>query len=181
MKQLGMEIRRLRRDRGYTLNDVASRTGLSASMLSMLERGLAGPSIGTLVAVSSALGVQMAELFHAEKQVAGPVLRHGDQMVVQTGPGITRRIVSSDDANGIEVSVLELEPGSDTGVKPVRHSGQEYALVLEGAFVVTLGEDVYELEEGDGMTFDARQPHAFANASSRPVRIVLVALNRSAG
>lgn len=180
MKHIGVEIRRLRRERGYTLNEVATRTGLSASMLSMLERGLAGPSIGTLVAVSSALGVHMAELFNMDPGPSGPVLRHQDQVVVQSGPGITRRVINADDANGIEISVLDLEPGSDTGVKPVQHAGQEYLLVLAGSIDATLDEDVFDLETGDGMTFDASRPHAFANSGSTTSRIVLVALTASA-
>jgi transcriptional regulator with XRE-family HTH domain len=178
MKQLGAEIRRLRRARGHTLGDVASRAGVSTSMLSMLERGLAGASIGTLVAVSSALGVQMAELFHVDSGNSGPVQRRSDQVVVQTSPGITRRVVNGDEGNGVEMSILELEPGSDTSAKPIRHSGQEYLLVLEGPVTTTLSDDLYHLDTGDGMTFDAEQPHIFTNSGTTSARMVLVALAR---
>ncbi|MCW2756672.1 MAG: puuR 2, partial [Nocardioidaceae bacterium] len=63
VRLVGTKVRARRRLQGLTLKDISARTGLSSSMLSMLERGVANASVGTLVSVASALGVHMAELF----------------------------------------------------------------------------------------------------------------------
>src|SRR5271165_1488673 len=64
---IGRNIRRLRNERGLTLQALADQTQLSASMLSLLERGKTGPSIGTLVVIASALGAQMSDLIDGER------------------------------------------------------------------------------------------------------------------
>src|SRR5580692_2541023 len=70
LQVVGASIRMARKRRRMTLQDLASQTGVSVSMLSMLERGVATPSIGTLVSVSSALGLHMAQLFQDSSALA---------------------------------------------------------------------------------------------------------------
>src|SRR5262245_2287797 len=79
VRAVGASIRAARKRRRLTLQDLADRTGVSISMLSMLERGVASPSIGTLVSVSSALGLHMAQLFQdPAAQPPSPVRRLAD-------------------------------------------------------------------------------------------------------
>jgi quercetin dioxygenase-like cupin family protein len=176
LRRVGSQIRRLRGSRGLTLQDVAVRTGLSVSMLSMVERGLAGASIGTLVAVASALGVHMSDLFEPQGGTASPVVPLDGQMVVKTVSGVLRRVAHHDRAHGLEMVVNEFPPGTSSGADPVRHVGVEYGLVLEGRLVVEVDQERYELHTGDAITYDSQRPHVIINEGPDVARAVWVNL-----
>ncbi|WP_165521925.1 helix-turn-helix domain-containing protein [Micromonospora zingiberis] len=173
-RDLGREIRRIRSERGLTLLDVANLTGLSVSMLSMLERGRTGVSVGSLVAVSSALGVPVGELFHARPAPGATVIARADQTEITVGAGVNRRLVLADPERGIEIAELHLPPGAHTGDEPVRHEGHEYLTVLEGTLTVEIAGEIRWLANGDALHLDARQLHRFANTSDSSSRSMLV-------
>ena len=93
LSTIGRHIRQMRIEKGMTLQALADLTGLSPSMLSLLERGRTGPSIGTLVIVASALGAHMSDfLDRSEDAPEDPVVRAADQRAYQTSAGVTRRV-----------------------------------------------------------------------------------------
>lgn len=162
--RIGSKINALRRRRRLTLQALAAATRLSPSMLSLVERGKASPSLGTLLRICSALDIQMSDLFDFEPDVTrDAVVRHKDHPVFHTTDGVTRRIIRSDHARGIEFVISEFEPGaaSDTNRRP--HSGHEYGLVLKGKLVVDLDGVAHELKRGDSIGFDSTIPHRFIN------------------
>lgn len=175
---IGERIRQRRKQTGMTLNDLAARTGVSVSMLSMLERGLAGASIGTLVAVSSALGVQMRDLFeHSEDDdVDSPVVRFAQQTEVETAEGVHRRIAHQAREHGLEVAVNEYASGTSSNDLPTHHEGVEYGVVIEGSIVVELGDRRYELHPGDAIHYDSTIPHKISNENGTIARAVWVNL-----
>ncbi|WP_197420092.1 cupin domain-containing protein [Mycobacterium sp. NAZ190054] len=172
--KLGTEIRRIRLQRGLTLVDIATETGLSASMLSMLERGKTGVSVGSLVAVASALGVAVSDLFHPSKAPEPSLVRFDEQHAVTVGPGVTRRVIQRSRTNGVEVASLRLAPGAHTGVELVRHEGYEIVVVQHGRLTVQIGGVENELEAGDAISLDAGSPHRFANNGDAVSEVLLV-------
>ena len=98
---LGERIRSLRNTRGMTLGELASRTKLSVSMLSLLERGKASPSVGTLVAISSVFGVEIPELLGRPKQDRDLVVPAANQTEVETADGVLHRVLTNDQPRGI--------------------------------------------------------------------------------
>lgn len=172
IRRVGGQIRRLRAARGLKLQDVADRTGVSVSMLSMLERGVAGGSIGTLVAVSSALGVHMSDLFEHETEEKSPVRRRGDQVQVETAAGVLRRLAHHDEATGVEMVVNEYAPGTSSGVRPVHHAGTEYGIVIAGELVVEVEGARYHLTVGDAISYSSGRPHLIRNEGSETARAV---------
>ncbi|MGH2788765.1 MAG: cupin domain-containing protein [Actinomycetota bacterium] len=176
---LGTRIRGLRAQRNLTLQQLAGKTGLSSSMLSLVERGKTSPSIGTLVAICSALGVHMTDLFDTDSRLTRePVVRVADQPVIETPEGVIRRIIRTDDARGIEIVFNEYEPGTGSGASPVHHAGYEYGVVLEGKLTVEVDGHEYELRRGDSIGYDSKLPHKIENAGKRHVRAVWVNLER---
>ena len=118
-------------------------------MVSMVERGRTSPSIGTLVAIASALGVHMSELF--ELDVDGPrdaVQRADEQQVVEATGGVLRRLVQVDPRRGLELVVNEYAPGTASAVQVTHHSGYEYGYVLEGVLTVELQNTSHRIEQG---------------------------------
>lgn len=176
---IGNRIRDLRSQRNLTLQALAERTGLSSSMLSLVERGKTSPSIGTLVAISSALGAHMSDLFdnRADKQQER-VIRMADQPVYITAESVKRRIVRTDDERGIELVFNDYEPGTGSGSDLVHHSGREYGVVLEGTLTVEVNGAEYELEPGDSISYDSQLPHRIQNNGRNHVRAVWINLER---
>ncbi|MDB5315973.1 MAG: hypothetical protein JWO26_1632 [Rhodospirillales bacterium] len=177
LSTIGSSIRRLRLQRGMTLQMLATATGLSSSMLSLLERGKAGPSIGTLVVIASALDTQMAELLGAaDRGDDQPVTRRAAQQSYATAEGVQRRIMKNDTVNGIEIAINEYNPGTASAPRPVAHQGFEFGIVLEGALEITLNERTYELSEGDIVSYRSTDPHRIANPGGRKARALWVNL-----
>jgi mannose-6-phosphate isomerase-like protein (cupin superfamily) len=148
-------------------------------MLSLVERGKTSPSIGTLVAISSALGVHMADLFDDHSaQRTDPVVRAADQPVFVTAEGVKRRVLRTDDARGIEVVFNDYEPGTGAGPKPVHHTGHEYGIVLQGELTVELDGHTYRLSPGDCIAYNSDRPHKISNRGRKHVRAVWVNVDR---
>jgi transcriptional regulator with XRE-family HTH domain len=175
VREIGAQIRLLRNRAKMTLSDVSAVTGISVSMLSMLERGAAGPSIGTLVAVASALGAHMADLFEGTSTVASPTVRRAaDQLEVKTQEGVVRRVAHNDKAAGIEVVVNEYQPRTMSADAPMRHSGVEFGVVLDGAIEVEIDGETHVVGAGDAISYSSRRPHLIRNVDDRVARTVWV-------
>lgn len=175
LTDLGQRIRRLRRQRDLTLQQLGEETGLSPSMISLVERGRTSPSIGSLVAVASALRVPLKALFDdgldAEHEY---VVRHQDQTVMAPMPGVSRRTAVADSLRHIEISVNEWQPGVATEPRPARHPGFEYGLVLEGQLTVDVEGSRFVLMPGDLASYNSASPHSLHNDGDEVVRAVWV-------
>lgn len=175
---VGARIRQYRSNQGLTLKEVADRTGVSVSMLSMLERGLATASVGTLVSVASALGVHMYDLFdRGPTDPISPVKRLSEQTTMRTSEGTTRRIAHHDARSGVEMAVNEYEPGSASGDVATHHDGREFGVVVSGTVTVELDGEFHELSEGDVISYSSGRPHRIVNTGDAPARTVWVNLD----
>lgn len=176
---LGTRIRELRQLRALTLQQLSSKTGLSSSMLSLVERGKTSPSIGSLVAISSALGIHMTDLFDGNgNRTREPVVRVSDQPVYVTPEGVTRRVVRVDDVTGIEIVFNEWDPGTGSGGESTHHDGHEYGVVLEGRLLIEVDDHQYELKRGDSIGYDSRLPHRIENDGKKRARALWVNYER---
>jgi transcriptional regulator with XRE-family HTH domain len=174
---IGRNIRALRNERGLTLQALAEQTQLSPSMLSLLERGKTGPSIGTLVVIASALGAQMSDLLESDRVNGDDIVsRAADQRVYETVAGVTRRILKQDRARGVEIAMNVYKPGTASAPEPMSHEGCEFGVLLEGTLDVTVGGRSYTLQPGDLISYDSNRPHRFVNNSTSPARTLWVNL-----
>ena len=178
LRNIGTRVRALRLARNLTLKDVTRATGLSSSMLSLVERGQTSPSIGTLISICDALSIHMANLFLSEAD-AGPLIVREHQRIVRSAEGLTRRIVLDSDRLGIELTEHIYEPGSSTSPVPLHHNGSEIGLVLSGSLEVHLDGTTYTLREGDAIHFTSTTPHRFS--SHENTRTVWVNVHNPAG
>lgn len=177
--KVGHRIRELRNEQGLTLQSLAERTGLSSSMLSLVERGKASPSIGTLVAISSALSVHMIDLLNEDSpKPSEPVSRLAQQSLFVASDGVQRRVLKTDPRRGIDLVVNEYGPGTGSNGAPVHHSGYEYGIVLEGGLTVEIAGERYEMRAGDCISYDSNSPHRILNGGKRHVRVLWVNLGR---
>lgn len=177
---IGRNIRALRIANHMTLKDLAERTELSPSMLSLLERGRTAPSIGTMVVVASALDVQMSDLLHNRlAQENEPVSRAVDQPVFKTLEGASRRILKRDRKRGIEIALNEYPSGAASATEPRGHDGFEFGIAIEGKIEVTIDGRTYALEAGDVISYPSSQPHRIANPGRKPARALWLNLRNA--
>lgn len=176
---IGNQIRNLRSEKRLTLKDLGERTGVSPSMLSLVERGKTSPSIGTLVAISSALGVHMSDLIVDDDGSSEELVsRHKDQDAFTTSLGVQRRILRVDRIRGVEIAVNEYEPETGSALSPTHHPGYEYGVVLKGRLTVELeGEEKHELRTGDLISYSSTVPHRIWNHTSGHVRALWINLD----
>ncbi|KKK60228.1 hypothetical protein LCGC14_3026470 [marine sediment metagenome] len=162
--ELGGTIRKIRKGKLLTLNDVAHMTNLTQSLLSQIENNKAQPSIASLMAISKALNTPIAYFFDQDdNHTESPVLRSSERPVVHTNSGITYYLLSPNvEAVQIEMLYAEYEKGSSTEVMHT-HSGYECGIVLKGKLEVRLNEDRHVLNRGDSITIPSAQPHDIVN------------------
>jgi transcriptional regulator with XRE-family HTH domain len=175
---LGAKCRAFRRDRHLTLQTIAERTGLSPSMISMVERGRTSPSIGTLVAISSALGVRVSDLFDGHETTMNPVNRIQDQDSVATATGVHHRTAVVAGLEGVGMNVNTYEVGAESAPEQLHHAGHECAVVLEGTLQIELENESYVLQPGDSITYDSSTPHRITNNGEIPAKAVWVNVGR---
>lgn len=176
---IGQNVRRLRNEKGLTLQALAKRTRLSPSMLSLVERGKAGSSIGTLVVLASALDTEMSDLLGDNGRDDEFVSRSKSQRVVETVDGVSRRIARNDRKRGIEIAVNEYGPATASSPDPVRHEGFEYGIVLQGRLEVTVQGQKHVLNPGDLISYPSTQPHRIANVGAKRARALWINLRRA--
>lgn len=176
---IGARIREARLARGLTLQALADVSGLSTSMLSLVERGRASPSIGSLIVISSALGATMAELLAVEAPAEQKlVVREDEQQVIETSQHVVRRLIRQDRGRGVSVAVNEYAPDTGNAEIPITHEGYEYGYILEGELTVQVDGVMHLLRRGDLISYGSRRPHRIWNHSQRPVRTLWFNLDR---
>lgn len=177
---IGSRVRQLRNERGLTLQALAEMTGLSASLLSLVERGKTSPSIGTLVSIAHAFDVHMTDLMPgAPTPPELPVLRHDEQRVFATPEGVNRRILRDDRVRGLEVALNEYGPGGKSAESLLHHAGYEYGVVIDGVLTVEVDGQSHELHPGDSIAYDSSHPHRITNHGSTEARAMWVNLDRA--
>ena len=187
----GKRLRQRRVEIGLSARELARRTSVSASLISQIERGISSPSVATLYAIVSALGLSMDELFELEGATPAsrspsrlppdPVVRADERETLRLGSGVRWERLTRYHVPHTEFNLLVYEPGgasSEEGTL-VRHAGFEYGLVLSGRLSVQLRFEFHELGPGDSISFESWQPHRLATVGSEPAHAVWVVVDRS--
>ena len=161
---LGANIRRARKRRKTSLEQLAGITGLSTSFLSQLERGIVNISVDNLRKIAKSLDLQMVDLFEVEGgQNLGIVTRQGGGMVLDLEDSRTycESLIRKGSAN-IQ-STLYINPSKDGRRQPNSHSGEEFVYVVKGEVIYTLNNQEYHLKEGDSMYYRSEALHSWVN------------------
>ena len=176
-RRLGQRLKAARQARGWTLEELAGRTGVSRALVSRIERGESSPTATLLMKLTTGLGISLSSLF-GDSTRAGPVSRHAEQPVWQDpASGYVRRNVSPA-GSGSEINIVDVlvPPGAriviDRSQPPGRTDQQIW--VLDGVLELTLGDVVHRLETGDCLHMRLDQPIAFHNPGAAPVRYAVV-------
>jgi transcriptional regulator with XRE-family HTH domain len=182
----GSRIRGLREGMDLSLRDLAERSGVSAPMLSQVERGATSPTLTVAARIAGGLELTLSQLLRLDEGDGVSVVRAGERR--RAGGSRHSYEVLTPPLPGLraEVSLHTLAPGASTGEPgdPPRHEpgSRETAVVVEGTLQLVCAGVAHELEEGDTVTFDADLPHHFENHGAGDARfyaVVAAGLRRS--
>lgn len=171
--QRGSIIRRVRKSNDMTLVDLSEKTGLSLSFISQIERGITNPSLNSLRKIAVALDIPLSSFFQEGSSENGPVVRKNERAIlINNDSRLTYQLLSFNHNRNIELLLTRLEVGCTSAESPMTHKGEEAALLLQGECRVELGQDHYDVKEGDSIYINENMPHKFTNTGKGPLVIV---------
>lgn len=165
-----------------TLAELADQAGVSTSYVSQVERGVANPTLSSLMTLSKAVGLEMGSLYspagpakatdHDDHPAPGEeepgevsVLRHGQRRrVVYPGTHIANELLSPNLRKKMEVIWIDAPAGSSSGGHPDTHPGEECGVVISGSMRFWVGDQDWLLEARDAIYFPSTLPHRWMSA-----------------
>lgn len=192
-EHVGERLRDARMLRGLSLRGLATSLGVSPSLISQVENGKVLPSVSTLYAIVTELGVSLDEILdHTPRSTAvapaavasapgSVVQRAAENPVLEMSNGVRWERLATGDGPADALLVV-YAPGarSSLDAAPTRHAGVEYALVLDGEITLRLDDETHVLGPGDSLHFDSSRPHLYSNDGSVPARGVWFVVGRRA-
>jgi transcriptional regulator with XRE-family HTH domain len=184
---IGERLAQLRKEHRYSIRKLADRAGVSASLVSDVERGKVEPSISTLKRLSDALGTTLTYFFSEPVEQRSRVVRAAERVVLRgsdnsssevrsgnrTG-GIRFELASPEQAEGIEAIIGRYEIGASLGDEPVTHEGEEWGMVLSGRLKVWVGDEIHFLDPGDAIWYPSTTPHRMENVADGPTEYIWI-------
>ena len=178
---LGTQVRKLRKERSLTLQDLTDLTGLSKPNLSQIENNLVTPPIATLLKIATALGVPIGYFFQESPEKRNMiVVRKEDRYGVAKGPHISHigyqyePLAYPKIDKSMEPFIVEMEEREASDIVFNNHRGEEFLYVLSGSVEFCYGDDSVILEEGDSLYFDSIVPHGYRGIAGPAKTLVVI-------
>ena len=175
---VGERVKSLREAMDLSLRDLAERSGVSAPMLSQVERGETSPTLAVAERIAAGLDLTLSQLLRLDEDRHVVVVRAGEGRRSRRRGHTFEELTPPLPGQRADVSVHTLAPGAATGGPddpPMHEPGsRETAVVLEGAIDLFIDGERHQLGEGDSVTFDADLPHHFENNESAGARLIAV-------
>jgi transcriptional regulator with XRE-family HTH domain len=190
---VGSRLRQAREQRGISLRELARRVGVSPSLVSQIELDRVNPSVSTLYALVTELGMTMGEVFgDAEpptpRIVRGPSTTEGlvalpeTRGVLNLASGVRWERLTQNSDPEVEFLYVVYPVGAESCPEDalVTHGGREYGYVQSGSLGVRVGFDEYELGPGASIAFDSSSPHRLWTIGNEPAHAIWVVIGRAA-
>src|SRR5262245_30119083 len=187
---IGPRLRAQREQLGLSLRELARRIGVSASLISQIERDKVNPSVSTLYSLVRELHLGMGELFSTETapplspvpaELPAPALVTADaRATINLAAAVTGERLTAGGEQSVEIHRIDYNPGSESCPEDslVRHGGKEYGYVISGRLGVQISFDRYDLGPGDSISFDSSSPHRLWTLGGLPVEAIWFVVGR---
>jgi len=195
--EIGPRLRAERERRSMSLRELGKRVSLSPSLISQIETGKARPSVGSLYALTSALGLSIDRLFtgpsdlargnhadpdgtreSADHQVPPLVVRATNRKAIDLDSGVRWERLTAASHPDVDFLHVVYAPGGASAATMTRHGGREFGIVISGTLTVTVNFDDYVLWPGDSIAFPSTTPHRLWNAGDEPVQAIWLVVGR---
>ncbi|MFF5516225.1 helix-turn-helix domain-containing protein [Streptomyces coeruleorubidus] len=192
---VGARIRQARLERGMSLRALAREVGVSASLVSQIETGKSQPSVSTLYAITTVLGISVESLFDARVSSPmagvdspgtvlpalaafaadpgrriGPLAGAGERETLELDSGVVWERLGRVPGADVDFLLVTYRPGGSSSGSGglMRHTGTEYGYLTSGELILTLGFDEYTVRPGDAVSFESTTPHRYRNDGEVP-------------
>jgi DNA-binding XRE family transcriptional regulator len=180
VSSIGPKLRELRVQRGMSLQQLAVQSDVSAAAIHKIERGGMVPTITTLLKIAAAFNRPVSYFVEEQLGENRPVahIRRGDRNPIFTAhSGIDLAGISGPYGRFfLAGAIATVQPGANSGDKPMEHPGEELIYLLDGTFEVDVDGQHFALGEGDSLHFRTDRPHRWTNTGKTPIRAVWLAL-----
>jgi transcriptional regulator with XRE-family HTH domain len=175
MVKLGGTLKKVRHEKGLTLDDVAAKCGYSKALISRIENNNVSPSIYSLSRIAAALDLTLYDIFASTPSDTVVCRRANRQRFrVETG-NFELEILAPYPGDSAMLPILYSgAPGSHSSERNSERAGQEWAIVLEGKVEVTVGARKHLLNKGDSIYFNSGLPHRYVNVGKAPAKGICV-------
>ena len=180
LTDIGQKIKDLRSAQKLTLQELASRSGLSTGFLSQLERGLSTVAVDSLAKIATALGSDIGAFVAATRPASAAVVTrtHERPLMRVENNGFVHYLLSRNlKGKSFVPRLLDILPRgqeADEEIVTYPHEGEELVYVLEGVLTLILGSERHELYPGDSAHYTSTQAHNLSNNTGRTVKIILI-------
>lgn len=172
---IGERLRELREARNISMRNLATKSGLSANALSMIERNRASPSVSTLYKLADALGVSITSFFGSHMERKQIVFLKSDQRArVAFTRGIFEGLGGEQFVGRVEPFMLTLENSANSGPRTMSHTGHEFVFCLRGELEYQVERQLYHLEPGDSLLFAAHLKHKWRNPGKHVATAIII-------
>lgn len=170
---LGERLRFVRGRHKLSQRELAKRSGVTNSTISLIESNQMNPSVGALKRILDGIPMGLAEFFAMQPETRQKAFYRSDELTEIGKKPISYRQIG-DNLFGRSLQILKerYEPGSDTGRVPLVHDGEEGGIVVSGRLEVTVDEERRILHPGDAYYFESRRPHRFRCVGDAPCEII---------
>ncbi len=176
-KLIGRKLKSSRLKRDKTIQSLAEVSQVSSNMISRIERGLTIPSVEILMKLADALGLSLSYFVEdAEKgnNIVFTPSGQGDPIFFFEDKHQISSLTQGLRDPGFSVFVDTLEPYCDSGEGGMVHTGEEFAMVLEGCLDFMIEGEDYHLDKGDSLSFKATMPHRWKNSSNQQAKVLWI-------
>lgn len=175
---VGPRVKALREAMGFSLRDLSERSGVSAPMLSQVERGETSPTLASAAKIASGLELTLSQLLRLDEGGNVFVIRADERRRQRRDGHTLEELTPPLPGQRADVSLHTLKPGAATGGPgdpPMHEPGsRETAVVLSGRLALFAEGARHDLASGDSVTFDADLPHHFENEGEEPTEFLAV-------
>ncbi|MBP2241104.1 transcriptional regulator with XRE-family HTH domain [Cytobacillus eiseniae] len=174
-KNIGVNLKNIRKTRGYSLDTTAEITGVSKAMLGQIERGESNPTVTTLWKIASGLQVSFSSLIsekpsdvlHVDLTKISPIVEcNGDYRVYPIFPFDPRK--------KFELFIVEIEPDCQHTADKHNDGVEEYVTVMNGKLDMYIGDQQLQIQQGNSIRFLANKTHTYKNSGDEVIRLQLV-------
>ncbi len=178
---IGQKLRAIRKKRGLSQRELATRAGLTNGTISLIEQNKTSPSVASLKSLLDAIQVSMAEFFATLEDPSQSKYFYSAQEFTEIAPPdgedpqtqlLSLRQLGKAQDHALQLLHERYAPGADTGPGMLSHEAEEAGVVIRGEIEVTVDDDVRLLGPGDGYLFNSRLPHRFRNTGLEDCEII---------
>jgi transcriptional regulator with XRE-family HTH domain len=169
---IGNRLRHVRLAHNLSQRELAKRTGVPNSTISLIESNASNPSVGALKRILDGIPIGLAEFFSFEPEQKKAFYAAEELTEIGKGPISYRQVGESIFGRSLQILKECYQPGADTGKIPLVHDGEEGGIILSGRLEVTVDDERRILGPGDAYYFESGRPHRFRCVGPMPCEVI---------